>query len=232
MLPSTHSNTDFSLDLLLRSAADGIFVLDRNRQFVLYNDACERLTGYKADELIDSNCHCREVMDCRDEYDRPLSAALCPADGLFDGSVPSARQKMKIRRRDGSRLWIETAYTPVASGAGEVEWVMGIMRDITEAKVRELETAQELNDAHRHGDTPATAAAGALHGLPTVGETTATAETLRLDDILARVEREAIQRALNAAGRQRNRAAQLMGISRSRLYRRMEALGINPNDAV
>ncbi len=229
MLPSTRSTTDFSLDLLLRSAADGIFVLDRHRHFVLYNEACERLTGYKADELIDSNCHCREVMDCRDEYDRPLSAALCPADGLFDGSVPSARQKMKIRRRDGSRLWIETAYTPVTSGAGEVEWVMGIMRDITEAKVRELETAQELNDAHRHGGA---AAAGALRGLPTAGETAATSETLRLDDILARVEREAIQRALNAASRQRNRAAQLMGISRSRLYRRMEALGINPNDAV
>jgi transcriptional regulator of acetoin/glycerol metabolism len=51
-----------------------------------------------------------------------------------------------------------------------------------------------------------------------------------LDPILADVEREAIRRALRAANWQRNKAAQLMGISRSRLYRRMEALGINPNE--
>ena len=54
--------------------------------------------------------------------------------------------------------------------------------------------------------------------------------SLSLDPILAGVEREAIRRALRSAKWQRNKAAQLMGISRSRLYRRMEALGIDPND--
>jgi DNA-binding NtrC family response regulator len=47
---------------------------------------------------------------------------------------------------------------------------------------------------------------------------------------LAQCEREAILRALNAAHGQRNRAAQMMGISRSRLYRRMEALGVDLKD--
>ena len=55
-------------------------------------------------------------------------------------------------------------------------------------------------------------------------------ESLSLDPILARVEREAIRRALRAANWQRNKAARLMDISRSRLYRRMEALGIDPNE--
>ncbi len=231
MMPSTHSTTEFSSDLVLRSAADGIFVLDRHRRFVQYNEACERMTGYKADELLDSNRSCGDLMDCRDEHDRPLTAALCPADGLFDGSVPYARQKMQIRRRDGSRLWIETVYTPITNGAGQVEWVLGVMRDITESRAREQEQAQEWAEARRPAAPAASAASGELRGLPPSGEASAD-QTLRLDDILARVEREAIYRALNAAGRQRNRAAQLMGISRSRLYRRMEALGINPNETI
>jgi DNA-binding NtrC family response regulator len=53
---------------------------------------------------------------------------------------------------------------------------------------------------------------------------------LPLDDVLASVERRAILSALRRAGGQRSRAARAMGVSRSRLYRRMEALGIHPRE--
>jgi PAS domain S-box-containing protein len=53
---------------------------------------------------------------------------------------------------------------------------------------------------------------------------------LPLDDLLASVERRAILSALRRAGGQRSRAARAMGVSRSRLYRRMEALGIHPRE--
>ena len=53
-----------------------------------------------------------------------------------------------------------------------------------------------------------------------------------LDDVLASVERRAILTALRRSEGQRSQAAREMGISRSRLYRRMEALGIRPREAV
>ncbi len=56
------------------------------------------------------------------------------------------------------------------------------------------------------------------------------APSLRLDAELERIEREVIHRALHAAHGQRNKAADLMGISRSRLYRRMDVLGIDPDE--
>ena len=49
-----------------------------------------------------------------------------------------------------------------------------------------------------------------------------------LDEILARIEKREILAALQRANGQRTLAAHLLGISRSRLYRRMEALGIDP----
>ena len=49
-----------------------------------------------------------------------------------------------------------------------------------------------------------------------------------LDSILERVERDEIIAALHRTGGQRTKAARILGISRSRLYRRMEALGIDP----
>ncbi len=52
------------------------------------------------------------------------------------------------------------------------------------------------------------------------------AEAISLDAILCDTERRAILTALRRARGQRSMAAKYMGISRSRLYRRMEALGI------
>lgn len=52
-----------------------------------------------------------------------------------------------------------------------------------------------------------------------------------LDEILSKIERREILAALERAQGQRTKAARMLGISRSRLYRRMEALGIDPKDA-
>ena len=51
-----------------------------------------------------------------------------------------------------------------------------------------------------------------------------------LDQMLTTIERREIVSALKRAKGQRTLAARLLGISRSRLYRRMEALGIDPRE--
>lgn len=51
-----------------------------------------------------------------------------------------------------------------------------------------------------------------------------------LDTILNTIERREIVSALSRTSGQRTLAAKELGISRSRLYRRMEALGIDPRE--
>ena len=51
-----------------------------------------------------------------------------------------------------------------------------------------------------------------------------------LDQILTTIEKREILAALKRANGQRTLAARMLGISRSRLYRRMEALGIDPRE--
>lgn len=53
----------------------------------------------------------------------------------------------------------------------------------------------------------------------------------KLDELLRSVERDEILTVLGRTGGQRTRAARRLGISRSRLYRRMDALGIDPRVA-
>ncbi|MFQ5462677.1 MAG: helix-turn-helix domain-containing protein [Phycisphaerae bacterium] len=52
-----------------------------------------------------------------------------------------------------------------------------------------------------------------------------------LDRVLEAIERREIEAALRLAKGQRTLAARLLRISRSRLYRRMESLGIDPRSS-
>jgi len=197
-------------DHLLQSAQDGVFVVDRHRRYVLFNQACERLTGFASDDVVGRACDCGATTQCRDELGRPLWGVLCPAKPLFDGLADSTRQRMDISRADGSRIRVDAIYTAVRARSGNVEFVVAVIREVDSARAGQPRSAAESDDP----------AARMFKG---------GAVKLELDPILTSVERDAIQRALRAAHWQRNKAAELLGISRSRLYRRMEALGIDPD---
>ncbi|MFQ5410951.1 MAG: sigma 54-interacting transcriptional regulator, partial [Phycisphaerae bacterium] len=133
-----------ALDHLLGNAPDGIFVLDRQRGYVLFNKASERITGHSADQLIGRQCTCADILNCQDDYGRSLSGILCPAKSLFDGNQTTARQRMRIHRPDGSTIWVETVYTPIHDPDGQVEYVLGIVRDVSEAKEKEDRLLKEM----------------------------------------------------------------------------------------
>ncbi|HKQ47970.1 MAG TPA: PAS domain S-box protein [Phycisphaerae bacterium] len=201
-----------SLDKLLRHALDGVFVVDRQRRYVVFNEGCERITGFRGEEIVGQVCQCGDVVKCRDDHGRPLWGFLCPATTLFESSALSARQRMQICRKDGAKLWVETVYTPVRDWSGRVEYVLGVIRDVSETKGTEDDLREEMSRLRKRAEGQG-----------------GNSEPEDLDGVLARVERECILRALKTADGQRNKAAEIMNISRSRLYRRMEALGIRPD---
>lgn len=205
------SLSHLSLDTLMRSALDGVFVVDRERKNVLFNEVCTKITGYSADEVAAQEPCCGDLMNCRDRHGRSLRGVLCPASAIVAGVLNSARQRMQIVRKDGTQVWVETIYSAVINPAGVTEYVLGVMRDIS--------NAANMQDTSM-----------------IVSPTTFQAESspradskYNLDTLLSSVETSAIRRALSAAGGHRHKAAELLGISRSRLYRRMDALQIDPN---
>lgn len=214
-----------ALDAALRDAADGIFVIDRNRQVVFASNAWQQITGAEPGRLLGTSCVCHELLECSDMHGRRLDGVLCPAMKILNGEIKQYRQRMSIRRTDGERVWVETTYAPIRGDNGDVSGVVAIMRDISEAVERE----QELIGAAQPGPAAAgiagdsEAAASALADLPGNG-----AKMGVLDNKLSMLERTEIVGALQGTRGQRTLAAQRLGISRSRLYRRMEALGIDP----
>lgn len=141
---STRPDTEISLDSLLAHTHDGVFVLDSDRRYILFNRGCERITGYSSEEVMGGSCGCVGITDCQDEQSRSLRGSLCPGLSVFRGEKPYARARLQIGTKSGEQRWVETTYTSMVDPDGRTEYVIGVMRDISDHKQREDQRAETI----------------------------------------------------------------------------------------
>lgn len=122
---------------ILDSTPDGIFVIDPQKRLRLFNQACGEITGRRPSEILTGNCTCSDVIECHTEEGESYATNLCPAKGVFRGENTHQREEMLLTNSAGEERWVETMYSPVKDEAGEVECVIGILRDVHERKLLE-----------------------------------------------------------------------------------------------
>ena len=190
----------------LRQSHDGFFMIDQDRRVIMFSEGCERITGHDAASVVGASISGDESVPVPgpDNHARSLAGELCPARQIFTDAIRDTKQRMSMLRPDGRRVWVETGLSPMKDAQGGVACVVGIMREVSEG---------------------AAAGGGAMVDAQTSGSSGES-----LDVMLATLERSKILEALRLADGQRTLAAKQLGISRSRLYRRMEALGIDPRN--
>lgn len=225
---TTNETNVLSLASLMKHSIDGVFVLDRARKCVLFSDACEKITGFTKSSVVGAQCRCFDIMNCKDDFGRSLSGVLCPGLHVLEGNVPHARQQMEIQHPSGRQVVVETTYSPIRNEQGEITHVIGVMRDLSDIIENEKdlrEVARKLSfEPSSNMSEPKSIATHELNADPgnaVIGDGS-------LDGMLAAIEKREILSALQRSRSQRTLAARDLGISRSRLYRRMEALGIDP----
>lgn len=172
-----------TLDRVLESAADGIFIIDADGRLAACSPACRAMIG-KTDLTI---------------------SARGPVSRIFSGNARTERRIESFETATGENISADTTYAAISDGNGGADFVVGIMRPVADR-------ARASSSANGNGNT------GGVD-IPGQGP---------LDAMLSTLERGEIIGALKKAGGQRTKAAELLGISRSRLYRRMEALAIDP----
>jgi PAS domain S-box-containing protein len=128
-------------DAMLRSALDGVAVMDHEGRIVDVNAATEQTFGWSRDDLIG-----RSVADVlvpprlREAHQRGL------ARHLETGAGPIANRRVELAglRRDGGEFPIEIAITPIASGHGEPPLFIAYLRDISQRKAAEEALAHHV----------------------------------------------------------------------------------------
>ena len=115
---------------IFEGAAIGIALVDMEGRPVASNPALERVLGYSADEL------CEMVFT---EFTHPEDAG---ADwDLFQELVAGERDRYQLAKRyvrkDGELVWGKLTVSLVRSAAGEPEYAIGMVEDVTELRKAE-----------------------------------------------------------------------------------------------
>ena len=134
------------LATILRSAAEGIFILDDQGRVELLNAAAERIFGYSDRELLGQNV---KVLIPKEVQGLPAPGGPGTAseiDSIKLGRINNRTQEVIGRRKDGSTFPLELSVSDVPVGDHRV--YTGIVRDITERKRAEKEI-HDLNDLLR-----------------------------------------------------------------------------------
>jgi PAS domain S-box-containing protein/diguanylate cyclase (GGDEF)-like protein len=103
---------------VLESLPQGIYMVDRDRKILLWNDGAERVTGYLRHEVIGRSCQSCLQQFCA-ESDVLLCSSSCPlSNSLRDGRLVEA--DLFIRHKDGSRVPVRSRVAPVRDVDGVI----------------------------------------------------------------------------------------------------------------
>jgi PAS domain S-box-containing protein len=130
-------------ELILQSAGEGIYGLDRQDRTTLVNPAAARMLGYQAAELIGKSRH--ELLHHTRPDGAPYLHEACPIyAALQDGAVRHVTEDV-FWRKDGTSFPVEYISTPIREG-GEIVGAVVTFKDITERKRAEEERAQFIRE--------------------------------------------------------------------------------------
>jgi len=218
-----------SFAVLLDDTVDGMFVLDRDYRIIAVYGGCERIIGCSQSELLGSCCRAWAEGPPSSADERPWLRMLSPERDLSELRTASVSRLSQWQSADGSEAWVETTHAPMYDSVGEIACILGVLRDITDDEARRASLTRAADEALLAAESAADAAQSGSDDDAGQEEEEEPSDST-LDGILQVVERREILAALRRARGQRAQAARELGISRSRLYRRMEALGIDPRE--
>lgn len=130
-----------SLELLKKavdSSGEGIVIAEQEGDdtiLIYVNKAFERLTGYRAADILYQDCRFLQAGDRDQEGLSTIRQAIRDGQGC--------RVVLRNYRKDGSLFWNELSITPVCNDADQLTYYIGIQKDVT----AQVELEQRLEEA-------------------------------------------------------------------------------------
>ncbi|MGE0718857.1 MAG: PAS domain S-box protein [Alphaproteobacteria bacterium] len=118
---------EFRLRAVVDTAVDGVILIDTGGAVLMFNPACERLFGYRAEEVIGRNVRMLMPEPYRSEHDGYIAAYRRTREPRIIG----IGREVTGLRRDGTTFPMELS---VGEAQGERPFFVGIVRDLTERK--------------------------------------------------------------------------------------------------
>jgi len=121
---------------IIDSANEGIYVTDGERRFLLWNEAAERISGYRKEEMIGFCCQ-DNILRHADRDGNELCKERCPLKASMEDGVPYGPVVVYLRHKNGERIAVEVKTAPVRDDKGAVIGGVEIFQNVTERIKRE-----------------------------------------------------------------------------------------------
>ena len=114
---------------VLDNLYDGVYFLDRNRQIFFWNKGAERITGYRAADVVGRSC-ADDILCHVDKQGHHLCRDGCPAaEVLNDGQ--RRETEVYLRHKNGYRKPVRIRVAPIEDASGRIVGAMEIFSDDT-----------------------------------------------------------------------------------------------------
>ncbi len=120
-------------EIALQYLNDGVFIFDKDRKIILFNPACEQIVGFSREEITRNDSSCLDIFNCHSSGGMHL--AICPGLDLFEEKRTKIAREFFIKTKDGKQKRVITNYSIIKDDNNRIEYVVGVMRDITEEKM-------------------------------------------------------------------------------------------------
>jgi PAS domain S-box-containing protein/diguanylate cyclase (GGDEF)-like protein len=104
--------------VVLESLPTGVYLVDRNRRILFWNEGAEEITGYLRQEVIGRHCHDNLLMHC-DENNDLLCGLACPLQQTMHDGQPREADVF-LRHKDGQRVPVRVRSVPIRSEDGQI----------------------------------------------------------------------------------------------------------------
>jgi len=120
------------LRTVLDTAVDGVILIDAGGSVLMFNPACERLFGYRADEVIGQNVRMLMPPPYRNEHD----GYLANYHRTGEQKIIGIGREVLGQRKDGSTFPLNLSVGEAKQDAGPI--YVGIIHDLSERKASDL----------------------------------------------------------------------------------------------
>jgi len=144
----TREMENWSPEALLECLHDGVYYVDRERRIRYWNPAAERITGFRADEVVGSCCSENILMHV-DEDGETLCTTRCPlAQTMEDGRLRDV--EVFLHHKEGHRVPVSVRAAALRDDRGKIIGAVEVFTDVSDReasllRVRELERLAMLD---------------------------------------------------------------------------------------
>jgi PAS domain S-box-containing protein len=131
---------------VLESIRDGIMIMNPDGDIIYFNDAAEKITGYKREEVIGQPCTVLDTDTCviLTESGRQRCCKL------FEGGAPIHEKKCRIRAKSGRTVYLLKNAVLLKNDKGVLIGAVESITDITSLYMKELELEELKQELRQH----------------------------------------------------------------------------------